>query len=198
MIVIRSPWLPVLGAAVWAVAPLASAADPLTVGVLTCAAESDRDHRLDCYDRAVANYTAGLTSNKRDPAGAPAVGVGGTPVPPGGVGAATAAVAGAPPSPATVQPGSAAVAAAPAPATGKQITPAARHVAASIVSIDHFPDYVVIHLDNQQTWKQVSDSPGGPALRTGDPVTIDKEMGSYWLAGPKGEAVQVKLEVLKP
>ena len=66
------------------------------------------------------------------------------------------------------------------------------------MSIDHFPDYVVVHLDNEQIWKQVSDSPGGPALRTGDPVTIDKEMGSYWLAGPKGDAVQVKLQVPKP
>jgi hypothetical protein len=74
----------------------------------------------------------------------------------------------------------------------------ARHVAARIVSIDHFPDYVVVHLDNQQIWKQVSDSPGGPALRTGDPVTIDKEMGSYWLSGAKGEAVQVKLQAPKP
>jgi hypothetical protein len=56
---------------------------------------------------------------------------------------------------------------------------------------------VVVHLDNQQIWKQVSDSPGGPALRTGDPVTIDKEMGSYWLSGAKGEAVQVKLQIPK-
>jgi hypothetical protein len=74
----------------------------------------------------------------------------------------------------------------------------ARHVAARIASIDHFPDYVVVHLDNQQIWKQVSDSPGGAALRTGDPVTIDKEMGSYWLSGTKGEAVQVKLQAPKP
>jgi hypothetical protein len=69
-----------------------------------------------------------------------------------------------------------------------------RHVAARISSIENFPDYVVVHLDNQQTWKQVSDGPGGLALRTGDAVTIDKQMGSWWLAGPKGEAVQVKLE----
>ena len=66
------------------------------------------------------------------------------------------------------------------------------------MSIEHFPDYVVVHLDNQQIWKQVSDSPAGPALRTGDPVTIDKEMGSYWLSGAKGEAVQVKLQTPKP
>jgi hypothetical protein len=62
------------------------------------------------------------------------------------------------------------------------------------VSIDHFPDYVIVHLDNQQTWKQVSEASGTLALRNGDAVTIDKQMGSYWLSGPKGEAVQVKLE----
>jgi len=73
-----------------------------------------------------------------------------------------------------------------------------RHVAARIASVEHFPDYVVVHLDNQQTWKQVSDSPGSPTLRNGDPVTIDRQMGSYWLAGPKGEAVQVRLDAPKP
>ena len=71
-------------------------------------------------------------------------------------------------------------------------------MSAHIASIEHFPDYVVVHLDNHQTWKQVSDSPAVTALRTGDPVTIDKQMGSYWLAGSKGESVQVRLENPKP
>jgi len=35
-------------------------------------------------------------------------------------------------------------------------------------------------------------------LRNGDSVTIDKQMGSFWLAGPKGEAIQVRLEAPRP
>lgn len=188
-------WLSVIGAVVWAVSPPAPAADSFTVGVLSCAAEGDRDRRLDCYDRAVASFTARLSDGKREPAIAPA--------PPVDTGAAAAGAAGAAAAvtAAPSAPAAASVPAAPSvPAAngGKPAPSAARHFAARIVSIDHFPDYVVVHLDNQQIWKQVSESPGGPALRTGDPVTIDKEMGSYWLAGPKGEAVQVKLQVPKP
>ncbi len=187
MIVMRLPWLSVLGTVVWAASSPAPAADSFTVGVLSCAAEGDRDRRLDCYDRAVASFTARLSDGKRESATAP--------VPPVDTGAATTAaaatgVAAAPPPPAA--------ASVPAATAGKPTPSAARHVAARIVSIDHFPDYVVVHLDNQQIWKQVSDSPGGPALRTGDPVTIDKEMGSYWLSGTKGEAVQVKLQAPQP
>ena len=181
MIVLRLPRLSVICAVVWAASSPVSAADSFTVGVLSCAAEGDRDRRLDCYDRAVASFTARLSDSKRESAVAPA--------PPVDAGAATGAAATPPPP---------AAASVPAATAGKPTPSAARHVAARIVSIDHFPDYVVVHLDNQQIWKQVSDSPAGPALRTGDPVTIDKEMGSYWLAGPKGEAVQVKLQVPQP
>jgi len=188
MIPTRSSWLLMLGA-VWAAS--APAADSFAVGVLSCAAETDRDRRLDCYDRAVANYTAGLTSSKRDiPAG---------PAPTVAAGAASGATV----APAASQASASSGASAPlggsvAAGTTTAGTSTARHVSARIVSIDHFPDYVVLHLDNQQTWKQVSDSPGGLVLRTGDPVTVDKQMGSYWLSGPKGEAVQVKLEAPKP
>jgi hypothetical protein len=205
MIVSPIRWLIVLGAVASGTSSVAAAADPFTVGVLSCAAESDRDRRLDCYDRAVANFTAGLSGGKRESAvgvapsadageksgvrrGSPAV----ASVPNGG--AAVSESRAATPAPAG-QTGGAAEAGSPAATVGTAgAAPTARHVAARIVSIDHFPDYVVVHLDNQQIWKQVSESPGGLILRTGDPVTIDRQVGSYWLAGPKGEAVQVKLE----
>src|SRR4051812_44294794 len=60
----RLPRLCVLGAVVWTTAAPVWAADSFAAGVLTCAAEADRDRRLDCYDRAVANYTAGLAAGK--------------------------------------------------------------------------------------------------------------------------------------
>jgi hypothetical protein len=154
--------------------------------VLSCAAETDRDRRLECYDRAVAAFTAGLSSGKREPTASltPPAPVASESTPASGRGAKSTA----PTSSAAAPPDATAGSAAPS---------AARHVSAQIASIDHFPDYVVVHLDNQQTWKQVSESPGATMLRKGDAVTVDKEMGSYWLAGPKGESVQVRLETPK-
>jgi hypothetical protein len=222
----RLPWLMVFGAIGVAATSFATAADSFTVGVLSCAAETDRDRRLECYDRAVAGYTAGLAGGRRDavagvaPSGVNSAGVAAsrsTPVPATGSVVPTPAtgkpaVAGSAPglaatgttsvvsSAATGAPSgvdsAAAVAAAAAGNSAGTAVP--RHVAARISSVEHFPDYVVVHLDNQQTWKQVSDSPGAPVLRNGDPVTIDRQVGSYWLAGPKGEAIQVRLEVPKP
>src|ERR1700742_2738093 len=66
MTVMRLPLRTLLGAIGLAAASLATAADSFTVGVLSCAAESDRDRRLECYDRAVAGYTAALAGGKRD------------------------------------------------------------------------------------------------------------------------------------
>jgi hypothetical protein len=183
MTVMRLPMRTLLGAIGLATASLATGDGSFTVGVLSCAAESDRDRRLECYDRAVAAYTAALAGGKRDSV------AGGAPLP----ATATPAPAGSAPLPAKAAPAAAATTA------EKPVTPEPpRHVAARISSIEHFPDYIVVHLDNQQTWKQVSDSPGSLVLRNGDSVTIDKQMGSYWLAGPKGEAVQVRLETPKP
>jgi len=195
----RLSWMPVVGAIGLAVSSLATAADSFTVGVLSCAAETDRDRRLDCYDRQVAGYTAGLARGGSAVAAAPAA-KSGAAGPAASAPALTAATTGANP----VAPASAASTAASNGATataGKAgaataAAPSAqRHYAGHIASIEHFPDYIVVHLDNQQTWKQVSESPGGNGLRTGDAVTIDKQLGSWWLAGPKGEAVQVSLEV---
>jgi hypothetical protein len=192
MIVMRLRWLPLVGAVGLAVSSLATAADSFTAGVLSCAAETDRDRRLDCYDREVAGYTAGLAHGGSAVAVAPAArpGVSGPAVAP----ATVAANAARSPAVATPSASNAAPATASPSAAVPGSAPALRHFAGHVSSIEHFPDYVVVHLDNQQTWKQVSDSPGGLALRTGDSVTIDKEMGSWWLAGPKGEAVQVRLE----
>lgn len=195
------PWLPVVGAIGLAASSLASAADSFTVGVLACAAETDRDRRVDCYDRAVANYTAGLT---RGHGVAPPVTPSATPAAaiaaPTGPGTTSVQPAGALAS-ASATPSAAAAANAPAAAAAtaqKAVPTLQRHVAAHIVSIEHFPDHVLVHLDNQQTWKQTSDSPGGPLLRNGEAVTIDKQMGSWWLAGPTGESVQVRLEGPNP
>lgn len=190
-----------MGAVACATVPLATAADSFTVGVLSCAAETDRDRRLECYDRAVAVFTAGLSSGKHESSAAPAAAVSGSGAAAGYGSKSTPPDSSVAIAPTATPPAAAAVSAParsatqPPEATARSTAPStARHSSAHIASIEHFPDYVVVHLDNQQTWKQVSDSPGANMLRTGDAVTIDKEMGSYWLAGPKGESVQVRLE----
>jgi len=201
MISTRSSWLLMLGA-VWVGS--APAADSFAVGVLSCAAETDRDRRLDCYDRAVANYTARLTDGNRSPTASASPAPekpekrGATAVVTPSSGATVTAASGAAVAAAPIAASTPAAAQAPAGATAKATALPDRHVSAHIASIDYFPDYVVVHLDNQQVWKQVSDSSGSLVLHNGDPVTIDKQMGSYWLSGPKSEAVQVKLEASRP
>src|SRR5215470_15238096 len=115
MMEMRLPWLSAFGAVVVAASSSVPAAYSFAVGVLSCAAESDRDRRLDCYDRAVANYTAGLTNGKRSPATDPGPAVGSSPV-------TAAAVAG--PAPA----------AAPAPGANAEKTssPVPRHFSGHI------------------------------------------------------------------
>jgi len=171
-------WL--LGSAVSLVghAPPAIAADPFAASVLACAAESERDRRLECYDRAVASYTArlGNVSHDATAGAAPVAAAGGASVASAGVAAAT---------PST-----------PISKTPASTTSPLRHVSARVTAVDYFPNHVVVHLDNDQVWQQDSDSEasGDLNLQVGDTVTIDRQMGSYWLSGRKGGAIQVKLK----
>jgi hypothetical protein len=42
---------------------------------------------------------------------------------------------------------------------------------------------MVVHLDNNQVWEQIQEASADVNLHKGDSVTIDREMGSYWLSG---------------
>jgi hypothetical protein len=66
------------------------------------------------------------------------------------------------------------------------------HVTAQVTAIDYLPDHVVVHLDNHQVWQQVSENSSRLSLHVGDQVTLDRQMGSYWLSGSKGDTIQVK------
>jgi hypothetical protein len=68
-----------------------------------------------------------------------------------------------------------------------------RHVRAQVTGVDYFPDHVVVQLDNHQVWKQVSETSSRLSLHVGDVVTVDRQMGSYWLSASKGDAIQVQL-----
>jgi hypothetical protein len=87
-----------------------------------------------------------------------------------------------------------------APATGSTASatpnkPAAStpdHIAARIVSIDHSPNEMVLHLDNGQIWQEQQSTSGDLSLQVGDSVNIDKHLGSWWLTGPHVSSMKVR------
>jgi hypothetical protein len=158
---------------------LPARAESLPASVRACAAESDSLRRLVCYDREVARFT--------DPSAAP----GPPPVaeakpaaPPSSqaVAAASASKAEA------AVPGSPAIAVAPGSSPQNEV----RHLTAHVVSIDNTPGALVVRLDNHQIWAQAQATDADLNLRVGDPVTIDKSLGGYWLAGRYGGTVKVR------
>jgi hypothetical protein len=153
-----------LAATVGCVLAQAAQAESLPASVRACAQETDSLKRLICYDREVAKYSD-----------QPSSGGGKTP-PVAGPAAPTA----------TAQPSPQ-----PAPAAASP-SEAPRHISAKIVSIENFPDEIVVHLDNGQVWQQVQEATASVSLRPGDTVTIDREMAAYWLSGSDGVAVKVR------
>jgi len=60
------------------------------------------------------------------------------------------------------------------------------------VSIDSAPDEFVLHLDNGETWEQTDRTSGGLGLRVGDPVKIERHLGSYWLSARHVSGMRVR------
>lgn len=141
-------------------------AETIPASVRACTQETDSLKRLICFDREIARYT-----------GQPAATQGGTvsPAPPASAASANRPLA--TPSAATE----------PAAAPSKP-----KHISAHIVSIESFPDSMVIHLDNNEIWQQIQEASSDPNLRVGDTVTIDREMGAYWLSAGNGSAIKVR------
>jgi hypothetical protein len=69
---------------------------------------------------------------------------------------------------------------------------APRHIKARVNSVNNSPDDLVVHLDNGQVWEQVQSAPADLNLHPGDAITIDRQLGDYWLSGRNGAAVKVK------
>jgi len=151
-------------------------ADSLPPSVRACAQEPDSLKRLVCFDREVARY-------KDQPATAGKA----VPIPP--------------PAPASAASGSAQAPSAEtsAPAQDTAASPASppKHISARVVSVENFPDAIVVHLDNGQVWQQIQEASATMSLRAGDTVTIDREMAAYWLSGKDGVAVKVRQKVRK-
>jgi hypothetical protein len=161
----------------------AALAESVPASVRACTLETDSLKRLICFDREVARYSVQPSSSgdakQAPPASPPAGDLRSQPttpkVPPG------------PPredrSDSGDQPAAAAV---PAPAK------LPRHTAARILSIENFPDAMVVHLDNDQVWEQIQEASADVHLHAGDTVSIDREMGSFWLSGSNGVAIKVR------
>jgi hypothetical protein len=159
-----------------AVAP-AARAESVPASVRACTLETDSLKRLICFDREVARYADQPSTGDAKqvpPANAPAHDLRSQTTP---------QVPPADRSDSGAQPSAAAAPAAPAKP---------RHIAARIVSIENFPDALVVHLDNDQVWEQIQEAPADLSLHAGDTVSIDRELGSYWLAGRSGVAMKVK------
>jgi hypothetical protein len=157
----------------------AAQADSLPPSVRACAQEPDSLKRLVCFDREVARYNdqATAAAGKAVPIPPP------VPVPP------ASALSGSAQAPS-------AAATAPAQDSASPASPP-KHISAHVVSVENFPDAIVVHLDNGQVWQQIQEATGTVGLRAGDTVTIDREMAAYWLSGKDGVAVKVRQKVRK-
>ena len=83
----------------------------------------------------------------------------------------------------------------PVPAPASAAAPAAvPKVQARIASIDTYPDGIVVHLDNGQVWQEDEDTPVDLGLRPGDSVTIERQVGSFWITGRDGATAKVRLK----
>ena len=180
----RRVWL--LG---WAISlsalPAFAWAESLPASVRSCTAETDPGRRLACYDREIARFPepAPQAATKREPradccGNSPA----GKAQPELRSNIAATPAVNARPSPGDEQKASKQGSAEKVP----------RHLSARVVSIEHSPNEMVLHLDNGQVWQQVQGVSGDLSLREGDTVKIDKQLGSYWLSGPHVGTMKVR------
>ncbi len=151
------------------VAPVTQA-QSLPAGVRACYRETDSLKRLVCYDKEVAKYID-EPSAAPSPIGKPPPVSNRNPDP--SPQASTAASTGA----------------------GRAPAPAGRQIVARVVSVENFPDAIVVHLDNGQIWQQIQEAAASGSLRAGDTVTIERQMAAYWLSTQGGFLVKVKQKI---
>lgn len=180
----------------------AAAAESLPASVRACTAETDRERRLDCFDREVARFPDSKATSQaaRNQPAAPPSTLPPSAMPSGSTTPSGSAASAAPPAPTSAQasaanaPSANASSATPdAPVTRKaENAGKPGRIAAQLVSIDRAPNEMVLHLDNGQVWEEVQSVAGDLSLKVGDNVTIDKRLGSYWLTGPHVSGMKVR------
>jgi hypothetical protein len=150
-------------------------AESLPASVRACSAITDSLQRLVCYDREVAKFPAPVAKAAEKSVPSPASAQGATSAPASGAVLAPAATP--------------AQGAASAPGTASS---GDDHITAHIVSIDHQPNEMILHLDNGQVWQEVQSVSGDLSLREGDAIKIDRHFGSFWLTGPHVSSMKVQ------
>ena len=202
----RLPLGLLLGCAVLLTALPVLGAESLPPSVRACSTITDSEERLACYDREVASFPA--PAAKATVKSAPVAQQGA-----GGQAAASVGAAGGGTVAASSTPSAAASAGNQAAATNAQAgssgtnsaaantrsdatpAPAASddaHISAHIVTLDRYPNEMILHLDNGQVWQQIQSVSGDLSLREGDGVKIDRHWGSYWLSGPHVSSMKVQ------
>ena len=198
-------WTVIVSLSAWAIA---GAAETLPASVRACAALTDSLQRLVCYDREVAKFPgpAAKTATKPEATpGASASSARGTSPAATSAGSATTPAASAPSAPTAPPAAASSSGAAAATNTGAAASgdmaaaqgsaAAAKdsgRISARVITIDHHPNELVLHLDNGQVWQELQSVSGDLSLREGDPVKIEKHHGSYWLTGPHVSSMKVR------
>jgi hypothetical protein len=161
-------------------------------GLRACSAESDPARRLACYDKEMGRHST--------PAAQPAA-----KPPPAKPDLPSSSAAAPAPTPAPAPHAVIPAAAAPAAASHQTSVPPAApprwkifgdswHLTAHVARLERWPDAMVLHLDNGQVWQQVGRASGDLNLNTGDSVTIEESLGSYWLSSRYVSHMQVRLK----
>jgi hypothetical protein len=165
--------------------PALAVADTLPAGMRPCVSETNPDKRLACYDREAARLIqAPDRTNTATPRATPPAAA--APTPPASTHAAPAAAAAA---------GAAAVTKPAPPSHDVEVSATPKEpkkFSARVASVDRSPGEMTLHLDNGQVWEQADVSPGALSLDTGDTVTIEKQLGSYWLSSAHISAMRVR------
>ncbi len=199
---LRRAWLSLICAL-----PLGGLAAPalsqtVPASLRACAAQSDPGRRLDCYDRAMKRLAAPPAHARKAEEPVPAVKEA---APASHQASAHADLAAshkagashaAAPASEAVRSSERQSAAPRRPSAWEKIFGggSASRVTAHIVRLDRWPDAMVLHLDNGQVWRQTGRASGDLSLRTGESVTIEKHLGSYWLSSRHVSDMRVRPE----
>jgi len=165
-------------------------------GLRACTTESDPGKRLACYDKEMARLMGSSRRAMRAPrAVTPAVTAEPSRSAPRPLPSAAATSA--------ARPVAAPVSASPQEAAAPRRPPVWKRifsggtgsrVTARVTRLDRSPDAMVLHLDNGQVWRQIGRASGALGLHSGDTVTIEKHLGSYYLSSRYVSDMQVRLE----
>ena len=177
--------------------PTRARAQTAPANLRACTAEPDPSRRLACYDKAMGRTSPAAARPQARP----------TPTAPDRASSSMSPAAErAPGSTPTQVPHPVSPSAPPPQVAGSE--PPAPHrmsswkkifagggswqVTAHVARLERSPAAMVLHLDNGQVWQEVGPATGDLSLHTGDSVTIERHLGSYWLKSRYISNMQVR------